>query len=174
MSRYATLMEPSTAPPKPDARDRAKHTPEVPVTPLAGSSVTQSAITSAPTVPTSNQALGEATDSIEPERSSAQGSISLASDDVSIENLEPSLLRTDERTFQRSTDRTTKRMVKRSNVRTIERPKIRHTFDILADQLLSLKDIALERQKSFGPRVLLGELVQEALDLFIAKERNND
>ncbi|MBI3732423.1 MAG: hypothetical protein HY259_03065 [Chloroflexi bacterium] len=61
-----------------------------------------------------------------------------------------------------------------ANARTKERRKIRHTFDILADQLLSLREIAIAREKTFGQRVLLGELMQEALDLFIARERNKE
>jgi hypothetical protein len=61
-----------------------------------------------------------------------------------------------------------------SNERSNERRKVRHTFDILADQLLALREIVLEREKTFGRRVLLGELVQEALDMFITKERNTD
>jgi hypothetical protein len=61
-----------------------------------------------------------------------------------------------------------------TNERTFHRRKIRHTFDIFDDQLLSLKEIAIERQKVFGERVLLGDLVQEALDLFISKERNKE
>lgn len=56
----------------------------------------------------------------------------------------------------------------------VERRKVRHTFDILADQLLTLKEIAIGREKTFGKRALLGNLVQEALDLFIAKERNKE
>ncbi len=60
------------------------------------------------------------------------------------------------------------------NERTFQRRKIRHTFDIYDDQLLSLKEIAIERQKVFGERVLLGDLVQEALDTFISKERNKE
>jgi hypothetical protein len=62
----------------------------------------------------------------------------------------------------------------RSNVRTNERIKIRHTFDIFKDQLLSLRKIATQREEIFGSRVLLGELVQEALDLFITKEWNKE
>lgn len=60
----------------------------------------------------------------------------------------------------------------RTNERFNERTKVRHTFDILADQLLALREISIERQKMFGERVLLGDLVQEALDMFIATERN--
>jgi hypothetical protein len=58
--------------------------------------------------------------------------------------------------------------------RTFHREKIRHTFDIYDDQLLSLREIAIERQKIFGERVLLGDLVQEALDMLISKERNKE
>lgn len=58
--------------------------------------------------------------------------------------------------------------------RTFERKKIRHTFDIYYDQLLSLREMALNREMLFGERVLLGDLVQEALDMFITKERNKE
>lgn len=86
---------------------------------------------------------------------------------------EPQMIRTNERKFERSTERSIKRTVKRSIDQTNERTKVRHTFDILDDQLLTLREISIERQKLFGRRVLLGELVQEALDLFISNERNN-
>lgn len=69
---------------------------------------------------------------------------------------------------------TDERTMKRTKERLMERTKIRHTFDILADQLLSLREIALEREKIFGSRVLIGDLVQEALDMFITKERNKE
>ncbi len=69
-----------------------------------------------------------------------------------------------ERTFDRSNER----LISRSP----ERQKIRHTFDIFADQLMSLREISIEQEKLFGERVLLGDLVQQALDMFISKERN--
>src|SRR5437868_5025304 len=62
------------------------------------------------------------------------------------------------------------RMSQRSN----ERTKIRHSFDIFPDQLLSLREIAVEREKRSGAKVLMGDLVQEALDRFIAHERNSE
>ena len=66
----------------------------------------------------------------------------------------------------------------RSNVRTFgrsfERTRVRHSFDIFDDQLMSLKEIVLTRQMLFGKKTLLGDLVQEALDLFISKERNRE
>ena len=72
-------------------------------------------------------------------------------------------------------DTSISRTNQRSNVRTNERPKarrkIRHTFDIFADQLMSLREIALERESETGDRVLLGDLAQEALDMLITKER---
>ena len=52
-----------------------------------------------------------------------------------------------------------------------QRRKTRHSFDVFADQLLSLRELALERERTSGRKVLLGELVQEALDLFIAQEQ---
>jgi hypothetical protein len=58
--------------------------------------------------------------------------------------------------------------------RSFQRKKIRHTFDIYYDQLLSLRELALSREMLFGERVLLGDLVQEALDMFITKERNKE
>ncbi len=50
---------------------------------------------------------------------------------------------------------------------------MRHTFDIFDDQLLSLREITLTRQQASGTRVLLGDLVQEALDRLITSERND-
>ena len=73
---------------------------------------------------------------------------------------------TNEATKQRFTERTVKRP--------FERTKIRHTFDVFADQVTSLKHIQLEREETFAKRYLLGELVQEALDLFITRERKNE
>ncbi len=62
----------------------------------------------------------------------------------------------------------------RTNARLGKREKIRHTFDIYKDQLLSLRQVTLEREATFGERVLLGDIVQEALDMFITKERNKE
>ncbi len=53
-----------------------------------------------------------------------------------------------------------------------EREKIHHTFDIFLDQLLSLKELMVGRQRAFGKPVKQSELVREALDLFITKEKN--
>lgn len=71
---------------------------------------------------------------------------------------------------------TNERTLKRTNVRSLldERRKIRHTFDIFSDQLTSLREVSLNREKIFGKRVLLGDLIQEALDMFITKERNKE
>lgn len=72
---------------------------------------------------------------------------------------------TNERTFERT--------FQRINIPTKKRTKIRHTFDIFEDQLLSLREIALDQEKMFGERVLLGDLAQQALDMLIAKEKNS-
>jgi hypothetical protein len=62
----------------------------------------------------------------------------------------------------------------RSIEATLQRTKVRHTFDIFKDQLAALRKIQLEREELFGKRYLLGDLAQEALDLFITKQRNNE
>ena len=60
-----------------------------------------------------------------------------------------------------------------TNERTnVERVKIRHTFDIFKDQLMSFKKIQLERETTFGKRVRIGDLAQQALDMFITTENN--
>jgi hypothetical protein len=65
-------------------------------------------------------------------------------------------------------ERTSERLTERLKIRN----RIRHTFDIFSDQLMSLRELSIEQEKTFGERVLLGDLVQQALDLFISKQRN--
>lgn len=60
------------------------------------------------------------------------------------------------------------------NERTNGRTKVRHSFDILSDQLFALRQLAVERERLLGRKVLLGDLVQEALDTFITRERNQE
>lgn len=54
--------------------------------------------------------------------------------------------------------------------RSASRLRVRHSFDVFADQLPLLREIALTREARVGQRVRLGDLVQEALDRFIADE----
>jgi hypothetical protein len=54
------------------------------------------------------------------------------------------------------------------------RRKTRHGFDIFEDQVFSLKEIQLRRQRETGKRYLLGDLAKEALDMFITKEYAQD
>jgi hypothetical protein len=54
------------------------------------------------------------------------------------------------------------------------RRKIRHGFDIFEDQVFSLKEIQLRRQRETGKKYLLGDLAKEALDMFITKENAQD
>jgi hypothetical protein len=53
--------------------------------------------------------------------------------------------------------------------RTTERTKVRHSFDVFFDQLLTLRQLALAREATSGKRVLLGDLVQEAIDMLLEK-----
>jgi hypothetical protein len=59
----------------------------------------------------------------------------------------------------------------RTNERTMNRLRVRHSFDIWQDQLLGLSEIQADRFSRTGRKPKLGELVQEALDAYIAKER---
>lgn len=58
----------------------------------------------------------------------------------------------------------------RTDERTNERPKVRHSFDVYRDQLDALQEIQLLRKRRSGRRPTIGELVQQALDRFIAEE----
>ena len=67
----------------------------------------------------------------------------------------------------------------RSNERTFERARVRHSFDIYRDQLVSLGDVQMTRHRQTGRKPKLGDLVQEALDDFIdhhgrSNERTNE
>jgi hypothetical protein len=79
-----------------------------------------------------------------------------------------------ERTNEHTKEQNNERSDERTEKRTSGRMRVRHSFDIYQDQLLSLKEIALHRQKTTGERVLLGDLVQEALDTFIKTNEQTD
>jgi hypothetical protein len=60
------------------------------------------------------------------------------------------------------------------NDRTTERPndrsRVRHSFDVWQDQLLRLSEIQAARFSRTGRKPKIGELVQEALDAYIAQQ----
>lgn len=84
--------------------------------------------------------------------------------------IQPTKIRTNDRTDKQTTERTDDRHPRRISIRS--REKVRHSFDIFADQLISLRELAIEQEKMFGERVLIGDLVQQAIDMLISKERN--
>jgi len=99
-------------------------------------------------------------------------------DDNSHSKPSPSLS-TNEPAIDANNDETKHRTPERSNERTEERIKIRHTFDIYEDQLVALHTLQLIslQTKNFKPK--LGELVQDALDKYLASqepdyERSNE
>lgn len=65
--------------------------------------------------------------------------------------------RSDERTVERSNERLFKP----------KREKIRHTFDIYKDQLMSLQIIQLEKVQAGKKKPKLGKMVSEGIDLFL-------
>jgi len=82
---------------------------------------------------------------------------------------------TDERTNAPATLSNGASVSERTNERTNERSRVRHSFDIYNDQLVSLGDIQIARHRQTGRRPKLGDLAQEALDAFIAaNERTNE
>ena len=71
---------------------------------------------------------------------------------------------------ERSDERTKEPTNERSNVPTVQRTKVRHTFDIYADQIVSLHQHQLETLQNEGIKPHLGEMVQEALDDYLVKK----
>lgn len=69
--------------------------------------------------------------------------------------------RLNERTFERPNERT--------NVRK-PRLVIRHTFDIYLDQLVALKSLQFQAVQSGNKKVTLGDMVQEAIDLWLKQK----
>ena len=68
-------------------------------------------------------------------------------------------------------NRTNDRTNERSNVKfnKPKRVKIRHTFDIYKDQLISLQVIQLEKVKRGRKKPKLGKMVSKGIDLYIKK-----
>lgn len=92
------------------------------------------------------------------------------SNDVPVDNLYE---QSDDRAISRPNERTN-HSIQQQDGPPRRRRKERHSFDIFADQLLALKQIAVAREAITGARVLLGDLVQEALDHFIQNETRKE
>jgi hypothetical protein len=63
------------------------------------------------------------------------------------------------------------RTFERTNERHQERVRVRHSFDVWQDQLHALTELQARAFSATGRKPKLGELVQEALDAYIVKER---
>jgi hypothetical protein len=166
MSRYTTLLETST---NPTTRVAKKPAVRASAVPPEGLRSADEDIIPTPIAPTPHYVAG-AKHSAAPSGQQAVTSGNLS--DPSAEGSENEA--SSSRTNQPPNERTIERQMERRFEQTNERTKVRHTFDILTGQLLCLREIVIAREKIFGKRVLLGDLVQEALDMFIAKERNNE
>lgn len=85
---------------------------------------------------------------------------------------EPSALPTEStEEASRSSPPRSSRTREHSFERSDERTKIRHSFDIYQDQLLALSDIQADMFRQTGKKPKVGDLVQQALDVYIAKDR---
>lgn len=69
--------------------------------------------------------------------------------------------------YERTKERAYDRPDERTNVRKRKRVRIRHAFDIFEDQLRSLHTIQLEAVQASKRKPKLGEMVQQALDLYL-------
>ena len=56
-------------------------------------------------------------------------------------------------------------------VRRQERTKVRRAYNIFADQAVALEELQLARHKDEGRRPELGELVRDALEIYIRREK---
>lgn len=77
---------------------------------------------------------------------------------IAAEDTEDTIVRTDERT--------------NGSAPVPSRNKTRHSFDVYRDQVAALNQIQAELYSQTGKKPTLGDLVQEALDDFIAGYRN--
>jgi len=102
----------------------------------------------------------------------------LEEDDVN--GIEESDALADKRTVEAQRDGTPRAMSGRTNERTNERTRVRHSFDVGRDQLLALSTIQAQIFGATGKKPKMGDLVQDALDLYIARhngrtnERTNE
>ena len=81
---------------------------------------------------------------------------------------------TDEHLNTRTPAQAHKRTDEQLNKRTPEREIKRQSFDIFLDQYFTLLEIRTERKKKLKRDVTLGELAQEAFEMFISFERTKE
>lgn len=80
---------------------------------------------------------------------------------------------TNDPSFEKKIDIPKDRTNERSNERSEKRLKIRHTFDIFEDQLMALHTIQLTSMQKTLYKPKLGDMVQEALDMYLNAKRSN-
>jgi len=73
--------------------------------------------------------------------------------------------RSNERSFERPNDVSNERPMERSSKP--KREKVRHTFDVYKDQLITLQMIQLERVQAGKRKPKLGKMVSDGIDLYI-------
>ena len=81
---------------------------------------------------------------------------------------------TDEHLNKRTPEQMNTRTSEHKHKRTPEREIRRQSFDIFLDQYFTLLDIRTERKKKLKREVTLGELAQEAFEMFISFERSKE
>ncbi len=117
---------------------------------------------------------------VESERTALEEDDRAASEQSDASADERTVKRTNGRTVEAMNDETPRMMNGRTNERTNERTRVRHSFDVGRDQLLALSAIQAQIFGATGKKPKLGDLVQDALDLYISRhngrtnERTNE
>lgn len=57
---------------------------------------------------------------------------------------------------------------------TVERTKVRHSFDIYQDQLLTLTELQTKVFRATGRKPRISDMVQEALDAYLSNNKRKD
>jgi hypothetical protein len=96
----------------------------------------------------------------------------------------PSQMGTPSANLKFKNERSNERTLERTDERSLNRVKVRHTFDIFADQLRDLQTIQLKAVQRGKRKPTLGKMVQQAIDLYLEQkakrsikpknERSND
>ena len=76
-----------------------------------------------------------------------------------------------EKKVERQNDESNVRTNERSNAK---RVNIRHTFDIYKDQLMALHTLQLRAVQSNNNKPKLGDMVKEAIDMFLESKHHNN
>lgn len=115
-----------------------------------------------PFEPRGRRAILRSPEEVQAEAALLAGRRAPAADEATRSARDQSTVRPNDRTEHRTFDR----MVHQPPG---QRKKVRHSFDVYADQLLALADIQATVFRALGQKPKIGDLVQDALDAYIER-----